>query len=126
MHSYQYEQFDVSYLDFIKLAFSNQRFRNLIGRDNIKIFTSNRPYILLSLMKMSTPEMTRLWKKKMNPTRLGNRRTMIIHQKRSRMRSKGLKLITPLWILMKKKLSVRIKTLSTLVKVLIILLNRIN
>ena len=84
---YQYEQFDVSYLDFIKLAFSNQRFRNLIGRDNIKIFTSNRPYILLSLMKMSTPEMTRLWKKKMNPTRLGNRRTMITHQKRSRMRS---------------------------------------
>merc|ERR1712240_715969 len=77
-------------------------------------------------MKMSTPEMTRLWKKKMNPTRLGNRRTMIIHQKRSRMRSKGLKLITPLWILMKKKLPVRIKTLSTLVKVLIILLNRIK
>merc|ERR1712240_603620 len=77
-------------------------------------------------MKMSTPEMTRLWKKKMNQTRLGNRRTMIIHQKRSRMRSKGLKLITPLWILMKKKLSVRIKTLSTLVKVLIILLNRIK
>ena len=56
MHRYQYEQFDVSYLDFIKLAFSNQRFRNLIGQDDIKIFTSNRPYILLSLMKMSTPE----------------------------------------------------------------------
>ena len=55
--------------------------------EDIKIFTSNRPYILLSLMKMSTPEMTRLWKKKMNLTRLGNRRTMITHQKRSRMRS---------------------------------------
>ena len=87
MHKYQYEQFDVSYLDFIKLAFSNQRFRNLIGRDNIKISTSNRPYILLSLMKMSTPEMTRQQKKKMNPTQLGNQRTMIIHQKGSRMRS---------------------------------------
>ena len=38
MHKYQYEQFDVSYLDFIKLAFTNQRFRNLIGRDNVKEF----------------------------------------------------------------------------------------
>ena len=38
MHKYQYEQFDVSYLDFIKLAFTNQRFRNLIGRDNVKKF----------------------------------------------------------------------------------------
>ena len=38
MHNYQYEQFDASYLDFIKLAFTNQRFRNLIGRDNVKEF----------------------------------------------------------------------------------------
>ena len=38
MHKYHYEQFDVSYLDFIKLAFTNQRFRNLIGRDNVKEF----------------------------------------------------------------------------------------
>ena len=38
MHNHQYEQFDAESLDFIKLAFTNQRFRNLIGRDNVKEF----------------------------------------------------------------------------------------
>ena len=38
MQNHQYEQFDAESLDFIKLAFTNQRFRNLIGRDNVKEF----------------------------------------------------------------------------------------
>ena len=50
MHNQQYEQFDVSYLDFIKLAFSNQRFRNLIlGVDNVKEFHVKRTAHIVNL-----------------------------------------------------------------------------
>ena len=39
MHNHQYEQIDVESLDFIKLAFTSQRFRNLIlGVDNVNEF----------------------------------------------------------------------------------------
>ena len=40
MHNHQYEQFDVESLDFIKLAFTNQRFRNLILGVDVKGFAS--------------------------------------------------------------------------------------
>ena len=71
MHKYQYEQFDVSYLDFIKLAFSNQRFRNLIGRDNVKIFNIKQTVHIAKLKENVDPGNDKIVEKEDEPNTAG-------------------------------------------------------
>ena len=123
---YQYEQFDVSYLDFIKLAFTNQRFRNLIGRDNVKKFNIKWTAHIAKIKENVDPGNDKNMEKEDDPNTAGRQENNDNKSKEVIEKVKLLKVHDTTMDPDKPSLSVRIQTLSMLVQVLIKLLSRIN
>ena len=125
MHNHQYEQFDAESLDFIKLAFTNQRFRNLIGRDNVKEFHIKWTAHIVDLKENDDTGINKNIREEGDPYKVGDRKQDMKSEEVNE-RVKLLKVQDPIMNPKKTRFIVRFQILSMIEQALFELLSRIN